>query len=117
MSGKEKGKPHIGPWQLGRILGEGVSSQVRLATHAITGETATIKIVSKKSAAMKQSGQIATLDQTAWGSSSTEARQVSCGIEREAVIMKVIAHPNIISLYDVWETHDELRVSMEEAVF
>ncbi|KAF4176151.1 hypothetical protein CNMCM8694_008767 [Aspergillus lentulus] len=113
MSGKEKEKPHIGPWQLGRILGEGVSSQVRLANHAVTGQMAAIKIMSKKSAAIKQREQIATLGQTAWDSSSTGARQIPGGIEREAVIMKVIAHPNIVSLYDVWESHGELYLVLE----
>jgi serine/threonine protein kinase len=116
MSEKTQGRSQIGQWQLGRMLGEGASSQVRLANHAVTGQTAAIKIVSKKSAAMKQSKQIATLDQAACDSSSTEARQISYGIGREAVIMKVIAHPNIVSLYDVWESHDELWVSKEEAL-
>ena len=30
------------------------------------------------------------------------------GIERECVIMKLIDHPNIISLYDMWENRGEL---------
>lgn len=30
------------------------------------------------------------------------------GIEREIVIMKLIDHPNVMSLYDVWETSKEL---------
>lgn len=32
------------------------------------------------------------------------------GIEREVVIMKLIEHPNVISLYDVWENRGELWV-------
>ena len=38
------------------------------------------------------------------------ARQdkVLLGIEREIVIMKLIDHPNVLSLYDVWETSQEL---------
>ena len=32
------------------------------------------------------------------------------GIEREIVIMKLIDHPNVMSLYDVWETAKELLV-------
>lgn len=32
------------------------------------------------------------------------------GIEREIVIMKLIDHPNVMSLYDVWETAKELYV-------
>lgn len=34
-----------------------------------------------------------------------------CGIEREVVIMKLIEHPNVISLYDVWENRGELYVA------
>lgn len=30
------------------------------------------------------------------------------GIEREIVIMKLIEHPNVMRLYDVWETQSEL---------
>jgi serine/threonine protein kinase len=30
------------------------------------------------------------------------------GIEREIVIMKLVDHPNVMSLYDVWETSKEL---------
>ena len=34
------------------------------------------------------------------------------GIEREIVIMKLIEHPNVLRLYDVWETGSELYVSL-----
>lgn len=30
------------------------------------------------------------------------------GIEREIVIMKLIEHPNVMRLYDVWETTSDL---------
>lgn len=36
------------------------------------------------------------------------AEKVLLGIEREIVIMKLIDHPNVLSLYDVWETSSEL---------
>jgi len=32
------------------------------------------------------------------------------GIEREIVIMKLIEHPNVLRLYDVWETGNDLCV-------
>lgn len=32
------------------------------------------------------------------------------GIEREIVIMKLVDHPNVMCLYDVWETSKELWV-------
>lgn len=37
-----------------------------------------------------------------------ESRAIPCGIEREVVIMKLIQHPNVIGLFDVWENRGEL---------
>jgi serine/threonine-protein kinase HSL1 (negative regulator of Swe1 kinase) len=109
LSNKGKRKTHVGPWQLGRTLGKGATGRVRLAKHAVTGQTAAIKIVSKKSAAMVQSESIAAMDRNVSNFSGfTTARHMPCGIEREVVIMKLIEHPNVISLYDVWENRGEL---------
>jgi serine/threonine-protein kinase HSL1 (negative regulator of Swe1 kinase) len=112
LSHKGKRKTHVGPWQLGRTLGKGATGRVRLAKHAVTGNTAAIKIVSKKSAAMVQSESIAAMDRNVGNfSANTTTRQMPCGIEREVVIMKLIEHPNVISLYDVWENRGELFVA------
>lgn len=110
MSGRGKRKTHVGPWQLGRTLGKGATGRVRLAKHAMTGQTAAIKIVSKQSAAMVQSESIAAMDKCAGHFGGGTARQMPCGIEREVVIMKLIEHANVISLYDVWENRGELYV-------
>lgn len=110
ISGKGKRKTHVGPWQLGRTLGKGATGRVRLAKHAVTGQTAAVKIVSKKSAAMVQSESIAAMDRNARHFSGAGVRPMPCGIEREVVIMKLIEHPNVISLYDVWENRGELYV-------
>lgn len=37
-----------------------------------------------------------------------EEDKILLAIEREIVIMKLIDHPNVLSLYDVWETKSEL---------
>ncbi|KAJ5166152.1 uncharacterized protein N7482_004933 [Penicillium canariense] len=114
LSNKGKRKTHVGPWQLGRTLGKGATGRVRLAKHAVTGQTAAIKIVSKKSAAMVQSESIAAMDRNASNFSGfSNARHMPCGIEREVVIMKLIEHPNLISLYDVWENRGELYLVLE----
>ena len=42
-----------------------------------------------------------------------EAERILHGIEREIVIMKLIEHPNIMRLYDVWETSTELFLILE----
>jgi len=111
---KGKRKTHIGPWQLGKTLGKGATGRVRLAKHAFTGQTAAIKIVSKKSAAMVQSASMAQMDNdTTLHGNIGGTRTVPFGIEREIVIMKLIEHPNIISLYDVWENRGELYLVLE----
>lgn len=108
-SSKTKRKTHVGPWQLGRTLGKGATGRVRLAKHAISGQIAAIKIVSKKSAALVQSASIAQMDKDAAAlPSETGFRLMPFGIEREVVIMKLIEHPNVINLYDVWENRGEL---------
>jgi serine/threonine-protein kinase HSL1 (negative regulator of Swe1 kinase) len=108
-SGKGRRKTHVGPWQLGRTLGKGATGRVRLAKHAVTGQAAAIKIVSKKSAAMVQSESIAAMDRNAGSLSSTPgSRPMPFGIEREVVIMKLIEHPNVMRVYDVWENRGEL---------
>lgn len=105
-------KTHIGPWQLGRTLGKGATGRVRLAKHAFTGQTAAIKIVSKKSAAMVQSASMRQMDNDTT-SNISGARTMPFGIEREIVIMKLIEHPHIISLYDIWENRGELYLVLE----
>lgn len=107
-SRKGKRKTHVGPWQLGRTLGKGATGRVRLAKHAVTGQAAAIKIVSKKSAAMVQSESIAAMDRNASLLGDQATRPMPFGIEREVVIMKLIEHPNVINLYDIWENRGEL---------
>jgi len=113
-TGKPKRKTHVGPWQLGKTLGKGATGRVRLAKHALTGQTAAVKIVSKKSAALVQSASMARMDRED-NSAATAAglRTMPFGIEREVVIMKLIEHPNIINLYDIWENRGELYLVLE----
>ena len=110
-SGKSRRKTHVGPWRLGRTLGKGSSGRVRKARHALTGQDAAIKIVSKHVAKKLRTESLANMD-TMVGSElsmSKEGRRlIPFGIEREVVIMKLIEHPHIISLYDVWENRGEL---------
>ena len=44
--------------------------------------------------------------------SQIDRRVLPFGIEREIVIMKIIEHPNVIKLYDVWENCGELCVRL-----
>ena len=102
-SGKSRRKTHVGPWNLGPTIGKGATGRVRKAKHVLTGQFAAVKIVSKRSAALVQSTSLAGLDTMANGK-----KLMPFGIEREVVIMKLIEHPNIMNLYDVWENRGEL---------
>ncbi|KAF9202138.1 hypothetical protein BGZ49_007661 [Haplosporangium sp. Z 27] len=80
---------HVGPYLLGRTLGKGSSGCVKLARHRKTNEQVAVKIISKASLANKAA--------------------VHRGIEREIAIMKLINHPHVIRLYDVYETEKEFH--------
>ncbi|KAF9905173.1 hypothetical protein EC991_001935 [Linnemannia zychae] len=84
---------HVGPYLLGKTLGKGSSGCVKLARHRKTHEKVAVKIISKASLANKAA--------------------VHRGIEREIAIMKLINHPHVIRLYDVYETEKELFLVME----
>jgi serine/threonine-protein kinase HSL1, negative regulator of Swe1 kinase len=103
-------KVYIGPWRLGKTLGEGATARVRLAKHASTGQKAAVKIVQKKHAQMSQAGSLADLDQAEASrpDSGDGLRRMPVGIEREVAIMKLIQHPNIMKLYDIWENRTEM---------
>ena len=106
-SGKSRRKTHVGPWRLGATIGKGATGRVRKARHAVTQQDAAIKIVSKKQAAeMLRSGSLAVLDTML--RDDGQQRVIPFGIEREVVIMKLIEHPNVIKIYDVWENRGEL---------
>ncbi|KAL8654631.1 MAG: hypothetical protein Q9210_001388 [Variospora velana] len=105
-------KTHVGPWQLGKTIGKGSSGRVRKARHAITGQDAAIKIVSKQMAEMLRTTSLAQMEKLL-SVGDEGKRLIPFGIEREVVIMKLIEHPNIISLYDVWENRGELYIVLE----
>lgn len=109
-SGKSRRKTHVGPWRLGKTLGKGASGRVRKARHAVTGQDAAIKIVSKKVAKSLRTESLANMDtiMSLDPSAQRQGRKIPLAIEREVVIMKLIEHPHIISLYDVWENRGEL---------
>lgn len=75
--------------------------RVKIAKHAITGKYAAVKIVPK--------GLIIS-SRMSMSEAGARADKVLLGIEREIVIMKLIDHPNVLNLYDVWETSTELYV-------
>lgn len=98
---KRKAENRIGPWRLGRTLGRGSTGRVRLAKHCQTGQLAAIKIIPK------------VVAQGSHGMTRVDENGLPYGIEREIIIMKLISHPNIMALYDVWENNNDLYLVLE----
>eukprot|EP00042_Codosiga_hollandica_P058026 m.869959 g.869959 ORF g.869959 m.869959 type:complete len:907 (+) comp59749_c0_seq7:490-3210(+) len=86
----------IGPYEIGKSLGKGSFATVKAARHVNTGEKVAIKFISK------------TLRDTDdyWRTN----------FYREAQILKQLAHPNVIQLYEVFETDHHLCLVTERAV-
>lgn len=103
-------KSYIGPWQLGKTLGKGSSAHVRLARHRVSLKSVAVKIIAKRTAYLSQAGSIARLDKLERKKPQDDdgVRRLPVTIEREIAIMKLIEHPNIIQIFDVWECHDEM---------
>ena len=103
-------KTHIGPWQLGRTIGRGGCSRVRLVRHSGTGQYGAAKIISKATAEKVRALSLANLIQSAEQDPTLypDGKVIPFGLEREICIMKLLDHPNIVRLYDIWENHNEL---------
>ncbi|KAJ6232623.1 protein kinase [Anaeramoeba flamelloides] len=83
----------IGPYTVGKTLGTGSYSKVKLATHKVTGQKVAIKIVSKKQLLAKPKN----LER----------------IRREISVQKLIKHPSVIQIFDVYETKKHLFLVLE----
>ncbi|KAF1916916.1 hypothetical protein BDU57DRAFT_450492 [Ampelomyces quisqualis] len=108
-------KTSIGPWQLGRTIGRGGCSRVRLVRHTGTGQYGAAKIISKATAEKVRALSLANLIKSAEQESALDPgnKVIPFGLEREICIMKLLDHPNIVRLYDIWENRNELYLIME----
>ena len=82
----------VGPYMLGKSIGEGTFGKVRLAVHMPTGEQVAVKILEKSR--IKEQADV---------------RRVN----REIKILKKSVHPNIIQLYEVLDTQNSIYLIME----
>lgn len=103
---KRKTQNRIGPWKLGRTLGRGSTGRVRLAKNINTNKLAAVKIVPKSNFKKLENPKYKRND-------DQDVDRLPYGIEREIVIMKLISHPNIMGLYDVWENKNDLYLILE----
>lgn len=92
----------IGSWRIGETLGNGSSAKVHFATNDKTGQKAAIKMISKqllnKQGSEKKPGQ---------------QDEIPHSIEREIIIMKLLSHPNVLKLIDVWESPKVLYLILD----
>ena len=107
-NGKRR-KTFIGPWRLGKDVGKGACGKVRLVKHYATGDLAAAKIVAKKVAELSRAESLVELVESSKQMPKEDTyRVIPFGIQRELAIMKLLNHPNIVKLKDVWENRSEL---------
>jgi serine/threonine-protein kinase HSL1 (negative regulator of Swe1 kinase) len=105
-----KRKTHIGPWQLGSTVGKGGTARVRKVRHAHTGQIGVAKIIPVAVAERARAISLVNLVHSAERGDPTLHfdKAIPLGLEREIAIMKLLDHPNIVKLYDVWENRNEM---------
>ncbi|EJU05937.1 Pkinase-domain-containing protein [Dacryopinax primogenitus] len=96
-----------GNWRFGRMIGKGASGRVKLAHHMITQQVACVKIVPKSAILTSR----VSLSAIAEGVEKDE--RLMMAIEREICIMKLIDHPHLVKLFDVFETDTDMYMLLE----
>ncbi|XP_046742921.1 serine/threonine-protein kinase BRSK2 isoform X2 [Diprion similis] len=99
MQGKEspvgpntqEAQQYVGPYRLEKTLGKGQTGLVKLAVHCVLGKKVAIKIINREK-----------LSET-----------VLMKVEREIAIMKLIDHPHVLGLSDVYENKKYLYLVLE----
>ena len=94
----------IGPWIIGECVGKGASGHVKIARHRHTGQLAAVKILPLQPIFNSRSS-LAT--------QKARSDKQRLGIDREITMMKLMNHPNIMRIYDVYEGDAELYLVLE----
>ncbi|XP_063045251.1 serine/threonine-protein kinase BRSK2-like [Engraulis encrasicolus] len=93
-SGKEGSALHanyVGPYRLEKTLGKGQTGLVKLGVHCVTCQKVAIKIVNREKL----------------------SESVLMKVEREIAILKLIEHPHVLKLHDVYENKKYLYLVLE----
>ncbi|RPD75460.1 Pkinase-domain-containing protein [Lentinus tigrinus ALCF2SS1-7] len=94
---------YVGPWIIGECVGKGASGRVKIARHRRTGQLAAIKILPLQPFLSSRNSSNA----------QAKAEKQRLGIDREIIMMKLMNHPNIMRIYDVYEGEKELYLILE----
>ncbi|XP_062859434.1 serine/threonine-protein kinase BRSK2 [Trichomycterus rosablanca] len=86
-----QGAQYVGPYRLEKTLGKGQTGLVKLGVHCITGQKVAIKIVNREKL----------------------SESVLMKVEREIAILKLIEHPHVLKLHDVYENNKYLYLVLE----
>ncbi|KAH9947545.1 Pkinase-domain-containing protein [Amylocystis lapponica] len=94
---------YVGPWVIGECVGKGASGHVKIAKHRRTGQLAAVKILPLQPF-VNSRASVAT---------QAKSEKQRLGIDREIIMMKLMNHPNIMRIYDVYEGEKELYLILE----
>ena len=94
---------YVGPWIIGECVGKGASGRVKIARHRRTGQLAAVKILPLQPFLSSRSAS----------NTQAKAEKQRLGIDREIIMMKLMNHPNIMRIYDVYEGEGELYLILE----
>lgn len=108
-SGRRR-KAFIGHWQLGKTIGKGGCSRVRVVRHRFREQYGAVKIITRSTAESTRAQSLANLSEVTRSNAAHPAgyKPIPFGLEREIAIMRLLEHQNIVRLYDVWENSNEL---------
>ncbi|XP_051793133.1 serine/threonine-protein kinase BRSK2-like isoform X7 [Acanthochromis polyacanthus] len=94
-TGKDANSGHyanyVGPYRLEKTLGKGQTGLVKLGVHCVTCQKVAIKIVNREKL----------------------SESVLMKVEREIAILKLIEHPHVLKLHDVYENKKYLYLVLE----
>uniref|UniRef100_A0A8C7MAB7 BR serine/threonine kinase 2 n=1 Tax=Oncorhynchus kisutch TaxID=8019 RepID=A0A8C7MAB7_ONCKI len=82
---------YVGPYRLEKTLGKGQTGLVKLGIHCVTCQKVAIKIVNREKL----------------------SESVLMKVEREIAILKLIEHPHVLKLHDVYENKKYLYLVLE----
>ncbi|XP_069421908.1 serine/threonine-protein kinase BRSK2 isoform X2 [Ovis canadensis] len=82
---------YVGPYRLEKTLGKGQTGLVRLGVHRVTCQKVAVKIVNREKL----------------------SESVLMKVEREIAILKLIEHPHVLKLHDVYENKKYLYLVLE----